>query len=536
MASISPKSGALNSSHLVEVDSQFDARCSESFSPFYNNTDYQDGNGKWIAFPGLGATFLTYSRNGAGVSYPAPPGIQQSIMDYVMDNPTTLIDHSHDFIVGATFHDKGVLNPVDNWWLSGIVSLAKSSDPTKLWIFTIRLTNPGPVLEWKLEFIHPAGPGYNSGWVAIPASSLAWSGISAASRVFDMRLAWSKRVHDASADGVSLFLNGIFLTKISSPNVDLDGLGADCYTELVYIHESHTAPPVPVTFTTVVKNFGLWSYPLYGNGTSFDYALAISNETDRAVLMQSNFEQNFGGWPIAAAIVVNHGLIFVLHNYNRSGHQPLNVVIPMTNALEPVEFEYYMKNRRHNNPFVNKAPILMIDGSIIIDDTYLSSGAVYDASGDETGIHPELNTEDSPSNQLPSTELVLRNTGVWNTMNDGQGDSDKVDNSGRWKLDTNRNKAESGGSKMINEGAYAGFVGEYSEMGSNEGDGAGNFGWPVSCNRAPSDPLEFYDDGVAPGIVMESGLRYFRFASLNSEGTDRHKALFAALLDHLNGS
>jgi hypothetical protein len=520
-----PESGVLSASKPVQLECVIDARHSDSFAPHsFNNTDYQDGSGKWSASAALVTNALPYRRNGVAWSLAHGGGVASSTMSLTTNHVDTYLNMNNDCIIKNTITTKCTNVSGINIRLELIVW--DTTMPLRRLRYMVDISYATGIHTWRLYFIDEFG-------VTIFSSSGNISGamlekISLTDWIYELAIAWSKRAQDATNNGLTLYVNGYHLTTFDSVLLSLEDIGPSAATTLTVSYNGSPGA-LPKTFNGTMRNFMVMPYILYGNGTTHDYANAISDESNIKVLEHSLLNQSFVGWPVTASLLATYFMGFRLRTFERSGLQPLSAVMPVTNAVEPIVFEYTLYNKSHNNPFVPKAPHIMIDESLKISDDYIYDGAVYDADNDEHGIVPIYDIGRTPTNhKLPSQNIQIGNLSEWPGMLNGSGDGDKVNNEVSYKLKPTKKRSENS-SKMLNEESYTGFVIHNDGMGDANGGGAGNGGWPLCCDRSPSSPMEFIrDNGNYSSIVMSNNLRYHRFVELPHNTADRYKSLFVA--------
>jgi len=286
-----------------------------------------------------------------------------------------------------------------------------------------------------------------------------------------------------------------------------------------------------VSSQTNMRNLRIRPVMVYGDGLSFPHSPTWEQTPNNGPafdcdsLYASTQDFKYTGNPIYVSDVIS----VRVRQIGRSGFYPMTVTMPISGTFVNAEFENIMVNRAQNNPFEKKPPILMVDHSLDIGEDYINTGAVYEATGRETFPRPINEHRFEASRNQPPALIGFDNETTFISMMNGSGDNGKVNNMGTWTAVGVKNFKEDGG-KLLTESSYPGAVCEFSGLGDPSSN-TGNGGWPVQCNRSPSDPLEFYGDGIPPAcnILLENDIKHIRFVGLNAPNSDRHKALFVGI-------
>lgn len=523
--------------HVLGLETIHNEAASDPLNPKFNNTNQQGGTSKFLWNIVGGATVRrTYSDYGLSVIHPTAAATSSNIL--VPNNaiiPNSLHPPSSDLMISADFECNSIRNPAQTVYETFRVGLYNT--PAANCYFAIRWGVAGSLWPGLRVSMNIVGAGvvvnqFVTWQFIIPATHPVYSSFNLNIRKCNASIIWSKRLFDSgvTVSSCHLFINGYYITS---------ALAANCRDLSVWPGNSGLSASIVISIGAVVntaistiRNLRARPVLLYGNGSvQFPYTASweLSELNGPAFDTNSiyNSPQNFRY--TGSQIYTKDDMAVRIRNIGRAGFYPLTATMPISGNLKSVNFEHLMINRAQNNPFIKKPPIMMVDHSLDIGDNYIETGAVYEASGRESFPKSVNENNYETSRSQPPAVLGFDHETIWNGMLNGLGDNGKANTTGVWTA-IGVNNYKEGGAKLLSESSYAGAVCEFTGLGDSSSL-TGNQGWPVQCNRSPSDPLEFYSDGIPPAcpIIMENNLKNFRFVGLNNNGTDRHKALFIAI-------
>ena len=522
--------------HVLKADVIYNAIFNEPF----NDNNHMDvgfgGNGKFL-WGAINSIRLVYKDNRFSNRHNAVVATSQHFATpNVAGFPNMLHQSSGDLMVNANMRNitlRGVGEAVYETYLCGFYNSAANFAYAIVRWGTAGSGFGGVRVTTQLNC--PAGAVASFAWSFIlPASHPVYSSFTLGRRDFNIGLIWSKRLFDAGVPSLHVFINGYWIA--SAPVVNTRDLSTIVGSSGGYVNAQVTrVGGFAATSQSIIDNLRIRPVFLYGDGSvSFPYSPTweLTSDNGPAFAYDSipySDNRNFDAAGVSATYLKD-SMDLRIANIGRTGFYPINCQMPISRNIIPVTFEHTLWNRAQNNPFNKKPPILMADTSLDIGDNYIASGSVYEATGRESFPRPVQTTAlnfSAPNSQMPAM-IGFDHESIWPGMMNGQGDSGKADHNDKWTaIGTNNSKDNV--SDMRNEESYAGAVCEFTGLGSPASN-SGNGGWPIQCNRSPSDPLALYLDSAAIGAeVFDNALRNIRFVGLNPNNTDRYKALMVAM-------
>jgi hypothetical protein len=528
----SPAIGSIDKqNHVVQLETIHNEACSEQLNPRFNNTTSK------YSRTAINATFRDYSKYGASVIHSASStSSTQAIYSTPGSMPNALHNLDYSAISSVDIMCDTPRSAGSNVYETYYCGFYSSN--SEYAIMGVRWGTPAssrPGLRVSVAFVGAGAILPMWSWYSIvPSTHPAYSSFNMNCRSANIALMWDRRVYSAGGEGLHLFINGYWVAAIPRSPTDLErDLSTMVSSCGLYSYINIYRAAGNYTSTSYIKNMRIRPVITFGDGSpAFPYSLSFDKSYsngpifDCGNLYNSPQDFRYTGNPI----YIKDMMSYRLKNIGKSGFYPLRVTMPISGNEVSATFENVMVNRAQNNPFMKKPPVMMVDHTLDIGDDYLDTGAVYEATNRETNPRPvqEVVSDTNGRSQAPAI-IGFDHETVWNGMLDGSGDSGMVDTDGLWDAVGVKNFNETGG-KMLTEESYPGAVCEYSSMGSPS-DQSGTQGWPIQCNRGPTDPLEFYGDGIPPAcsILMENDIKHLRFVGLNGSNTNRHKALFVGI-------
>jgi len=522
-ATVVPLIVPMGKDNRVQIESEFDIRQSDLFEG-QNNMNYQSGNNKWYTSKPAAASWLDFSQYGCCISVPVT-GAGTSTVQLRHNGLILNPDLADDLFCGVTYKEYDYIDDAKDIYRVFRIRLYNSGSAAyvefNLYFGTAASIKPG--IQWDCTVNVPPGSFSDSGVVA--AGHPLYNLITHYKRNVSLSMIISSAVQiDTVYDSIALYVNGYCIASLS-PTEAIASVGV--VNMRIYSYYVVGAGAFPITFETLFRDFFVLPAPIYGGG-SIPYELAMIHDPTIIEKAHSSVRIGLGTptYPIIDFVYIAYKYSLTLKSRCASGFYPLNVTMPMSASIIPITLEHVYKYLPVDRYGILGGPIAMIDRSLELPDDYIDSGAIYDAEDDECGLGVSLDTQINTGTQMPDVKLNVRPESRWDDLDSGSITDSKMnlDNTTVIPVNTER---EVGGN-MRNESSYGGVMAQFFGMGSNEGDGVGNCGWPIGCDRAPSSPLELYKDNVAPTIVFQNAMRYFRFVQLDSRNTDRLKALFVA--------
>lgn len=518
--------------HVLRLETIQDEAASEPFNPKFNNTDYQNGTGKFICTTMNGdTTFKTYSEYGLSADHLGISSTGWGAHTVIGAMPNLLLNLSNDVMISADFECVGLRDNAETAYETFNLGFYQSA--VRICYMAIRwgtAGSPWPGLTISMYIIGVAGMvvPFTTWSYVVPITHPVYNSFNLGARKFNASMIWSRNLAlGGLLTGHYLFINGYYITSpalVDSRRLDTIGGNFGIYVDVV-----PRMNIIPISdSTSAVKNLRVRSVLLYGDGSAiFPYSPSWELSSNNGPAFDTNNMYNspqdfkYTGSPI----YVKDDMAIRIKNIGRSGFYPIWTTMPISGNVGLPVFENLSINRAQNNPFIKKPPIMMVDHSLDIGDNYIDSGAVYEASGRES--YPKLSNDGRflDSINQPSAVIGLDHESIWKGMMNGLGDSGKVDTTAKWNLFGINNYHEDR-DNLLSESSYPGVVCQYNTTTDPQDGGSGI----ISCNRAPTDPMTFYLDNVAsPSNTSEVDLVNPRIIGLNPKGTDRHMALMVGI-------